>query len=82
MRSLDVTTLQPIPCPACGGQGGQTVERIPSRPWSRTSPDYVWVPCEDCAGTGEEPCACCGERAAVTETDLGLYCAACAEEEA
>ena len=78
---LDVTTLAPMPCRKCNGIGEWEEMRTPSPIGRRMSPDFVLVRCGRCGGTGEEPCAHCGEAAAVVETDLGLYCAACAEEE-
>jgi len=81
-QGLDVATLAAMPCTKCGGIGEWEEQRIPSVPWRRRSPDFVTVRCEWCDGTGEEPCGNCGEAAAVVETELGPYCARCAEMEA
>jgi len=77
---LDVKTLAPMPCRECDGFGEWEEMRTPSPIGRRMSPDFVLVRCEWCDGTGEEPCAHCGEAAAVVMTELGPYCPACAEE--
>ena len=86
-QALDVTKLAPMLCRECDGFGSTGRHtyydyRSPfGVPTLRPVAHEVDVPCERCGGTGEEPCACCGEAAAVVETDLGPYCARCAEEE-
>jgi len=72
---------EPMPCRRCDGFGEWEEMRTPSPIGRRMSPDFVVVRCEWCDGTGEEPCACCREAAAVVETDLGPYCARCASAE-
>lgn len=64
----------PIPCPECGGTGG---EHCPSE-FSRDPAVRItwgWVDCERCEGIGHEPCLYCGEEPATEEVDGEAYCA-------
>jgi len=85
-QSLDVTKLAPMLCRDCDGfgiTGRHTYYDYRSPlgfPTLRPVAHEVDVLCDRCGGTGEEPCAHCGEAAAVVVTELGPYCARCAEE--
>ena len=74
---------KPLDCSACGGEG--EVEVIAGDGGCNSAgypiPAYRTAECDHCGGDGLEPCAHCGARAAVVETEDGNLCAACAAEE-
>lgn len=78
----DVTTLTPIACEACAGEGvtetlvGEFVGMN-----GVVEPVYREDPCVECDRTGEAECAWCCEAVAVVRVSGDPVCAECAEED-
>lgn len=76
---MSITTDLPLPCARCGGEGREWRSRH-----GGNDPD-VWDAgaCQQCAGSGDQPCEECGQDPAVLEWKEGgkcfLLCRACWE---